>query len=224
MSSHTPSSHTFRPAVAPNPVPVRSVLRKFVVAAMVVSLLLAGMSIALTRLGQWVSNFGVTPDPIPAPSAPSAQADAAPAPPKERRRRATPLPPVPKLNAEGVPVCVPKTCATEEADCGSISDGCGGTLDCGGCAEGYECGGEKMHTCVFQCEPLSCKEKFADCGEVDDGCGKKISCGKCKSGETCGGDGIANECGKGICYPTTCRERDLANGRFSDGCGGVIDC
>ena len=37
------------------------------------------------------------------------------------------------------PVCVPTTCAAQGATCGSIADGCGGTLDCGPCAPTCPC-------------------------------------------------------------------------------------
>jgi RHS repeat-associated protein len=37
--------------------------------------------------------------------------------------------------------CVPTTCAGQQANCGSVSDGCGGTLDCGTCSAPETCGG-----------------------------------------------------------------------------------
>ncbi len=42
-------------------------------------------------------------------------------------------------------VCVPDTCAGLGYNCGSWSDGCGGTLNCGTCASGYTC---TAGTCV----------------------------------------------------------------------------
>jgi hypothetical protein len=41
--------------------------------------------------------------------------------------------------------CVPDTCAGLGYGCGSWSDGCGGTLDCGACGSGYTC---TAGTCV----------------------------------------------------------------------------
>lgn len=38
------------------------------------------------------------------------------------------------------PVCVPTTCAKAGATCGSISNGCGGTLSCGSCTGSESCG------------------------------------------------------------------------------------
>ena len=37
--------------------------------------------------------------------------------------------------------CAPLTCTSANASCGTTSDGCGGTLDCGACPLGEECGG-----------------------------------------------------------------------------------
>jgi len=37
--------------------------------------------------------------------------------------------------------CAPTTCAAQAKNCGTISDGCGGTLTCGTCTGGETCGG-----------------------------------------------------------------------------------
>jgi hypothetical protein len=36
-------------------------------------------------------------------------------------------------------VCVPTTCSDLNKNCGTVSDGCGGTLNCGTCSTGYTC-------------------------------------------------------------------------------------
>ncbi|HRI54691.1 MAG TPA: hypothetical protein PLW65_31355, partial [Pseudomonadota bacterium] len=41
----------------------------------------------------------------------------------------------------GAPMCTPRTCASANANCGVIGDGCGGTLNCGTCPAGQTCGG-----------------------------------------------------------------------------------
>jgi hypothetical protein len=41
----------------------------------------------------------------------------------------------------GGSVCAPTTCAAQGDNCGTISDGCGGTLDCGTCTLPQTCGG-----------------------------------------------------------------------------------
>ena len=38
------------------------------------------------------------------------------------------------------PTCTPTTCAAQNANCGSMSDGCGTTLACGTCGTGLACG------------------------------------------------------------------------------------
>lgn len=37
--------------------------------------------------------------------------------------------------------CVPTSCAAQGKSCGALSDGCGGTLECGGCTDPETCGG-----------------------------------------------------------------------------------
>src|SRR3989442_8172216 len=37
--------------------------------------------------------------------------------------------------------CTPTTCVAQGKDCGTISDGCGGMLDCGSCTAPNTCGG-----------------------------------------------------------------------------------
>lgn len=52
-----------------------------------------------------------------------------------------------QVTATPVAACVPTTCAAAGATCGSISDGCGGTLTCGTCGAGYTCGGTNSCQC-----------------------------------------------------------------------------
>jgi hypothetical protein len=47
--------------------------------------------------------------------------------------------------------CAPQTCASLGRSCGAAPDGCGGTLDCGGCADGQTCNSEG--TCGGKCAP-----------------------------------------------------------------------
>jgi cellulase/cellobiase CelA1 len=49
------------------------------------------------------------------------------------------LPPVDTRPADVT--CVPRTCASAGANCGSLSDNCGGTLSCGSCTAPDTCGG-----------------------------------------------------------------------------------
>lgn len=45
------------------------------------------------------------------------------------------------VTTDGSTTCTPKTCAQVGANCGSVSDGCGGTLSCGSCTAPATCGG-----------------------------------------------------------------------------------
>ena len=44
--------------------------------------------------------------------------------------------------------CVPTTCAAQQKNCGTIPDGCGGTLNCGGCGNGQPCA---TNLCTYGC-------------------------------------------------------------------------
>jgi hypothetical protein len=115
--------------------------------------------------------------------------------------------------------CAPRSCASTGAGCGALEDGCGHTLDCGGCAAGQRCGGATVNQC---CQPLTCADRGAECGALYDGCGGWLDCGRCGSGLDCGVD-APNRCGT-ACVPTkvTCRRGVCAT--FDDGCGGSICC
>lgn len=89
--------------------------------------------------------------------------------------------------------CVPHTCSSLEYVCGSHSDGCGGTIDCGTCesgetctnggcmAEGCSCGGWQESGCVGAamkytrvCNPLGCDDEtkyspHSSCEEISNG-------------------------------------------------------
>ena len=97
--------------------------------------------------------------------------------------------------------CTPATCMSAGAECGMLSDGCDGVLDCGTCMEaGETCGGGGMANRCGEgmCAPTTCASAGAECGMVSDGCGGVLSCGGCTAPETCGGGGVANQCGGGM--------------------------
>jgi hypothetical protein len=79
-----------------------------------------------------------------------------------------------------LPACT-KTCAQLGAQCGTVSDGCTGTLDCGVCADGLSCVSNK---CI-QCAPQACLQMESTCGVTSDGCGGTIFCGMCPAGLRC---------------------------------------
>lgn len=82
--------------------------------------------------------------------------------------------------------CVAMTCAGEQLSCGAVSDGCGGSLDCGTCPSGVCSKGQ----CVA-CVAATCATLGANCGALPDGCGATLNCGSCSSTQTC----VANHCG-----------------------------
>jgi hypothetical protein len=55
--------------------------------------------------------------------------------------------------ASCTPVCTPTTCAAQGATCGTIANGCGGTLSCGGCTAPATCGGGGTpNACGIACD------------------------------------------------------------------------
>jgi hypothetical protein len=119
--------------------------------------------------------------------------------------------------------CAPTTCAAAGKNCGSLSDGCGGTLDCGACTAPQTCGGGGTAN-VCGCTPTTCAAAGANCGSISNGCGGTIDCGSCTAPQTCGGGGTANVCGGATCTPTTCAAAGANCGSIANGCGGMLDC
>jgi len=133
----------------------------------------------------------------------------------------------------GVPnVCGHGTQCVPHADCtgrcGPVSDGCTGTVDCGGCTAPEVCGGggEPGECGAPVCVPKTCAQLNAKCGSIADGCGTMLQCGSCTLPETCGGGGTPYECGSATCIPKTAQQVCQAGmcGPQSDGCSGSVDC
>jgi hypothetical protein len=60
----------------------------------------------------------------------------------------------------GAGSCTPTTCAAQGKNCGTISDGCSGTLACGTCTSPEVCGiGAEPNVCAVPC-PLGCPSGF----------------------------------------------------------------
>jgi hypothetical protein len=128
--------------------------------------------------------------------------------------------------------CTPKTCASQGAACGGLSDGCGGTLNCGTCANGGTCTnntcGPPPSTCSHSecatggalsqgcssCATTVCNADSYCCGAVWDGTCVSEATQLC--GSTCSGGGS--------CTPKTCASQGAACGGISDGCGGTLNC
>jgi hypothetical protein len=102
--------------------------------------------------------------------------------------------------------CGLTTCASQNATCGPLGDGCGGVIDCGSCTPPESCGGGgTLFTCGGgsgggTCTPRTCAQAGATCGVVADGCGALTAdCGTCPQGQICGGAGVANTCAASTC-------------------------
>jgi hypothetical protein len=101
-----------------------------------------------------------------------------------------PLPPAGR--AADADACLRLTCTPAGGQyCGDIADGCGGTLRCGDCPAGSNCGGGGVsHLCGQPadpaCQPVACVQPGGRlCGRVGDGCGRPLECGDCPGGDPC---------------------------------------
>jgi hypothetical protein len=110
--------------------------------------------------------------------------------------------------------CTPKTksVACGSKACGTVSDGCGGTIICGSCISG--CSGTTYITrtcssgtciqagstpnspscgaCIPKTKSVACGSKA--CGSSSDGCGGTLSCGSCPSGGCSGTTYVTYSC------------------------------
>src|SRR5574338_1064473 len=77
--------------------------------------------------------------------------------------------------------CSPATSCAQGQDCGSIPDGCGGSVSCGTCGSGQTCGGGGTpNVCgAGSCTPTTCAAQGKNCGTLSDGCSSVLSCGSC---------------------------------------------
>jgi hypothetical protein len=113
------------------------------------------------------------------------------------------------------------TCPAPD-NCGTISNGCSGTLSCGTCTAPQTCGGGGTpNVCGSTCTPITTCPAPDNCGTISNGCSGTLNCGTCTAPQTCGGGGTPNECG---CTPiATCPAGDNC-GTVSNGCGGTLSC
>jgi hypothetical protein len=134
------------------------------------------------------------------------------------------------------PQCTPKSAlelcndakAKKGLECGVISNGCGGTVNCDtvagfGCTNGESCGVRGIaNRCDRKAQPDECKALGKTCGTVKSVCsGATLNCGDCKVGEVCNANGV---CGP-PCAAKTCNDfSQFQCGTFDDGCGGTLKC
>lgn len=64
--------------------------------------------------------------------------------------------------------CVPRTCEDAGATCGGVDDGCGATLDCGGCGDGQTCEDNGCTCPADAAEPDDAMAAATDLGEMSD--------------------------------------------------------
>jgi hypothetical protein len=142
------------------------------------------------------------------------------------------------------PSCEPKSCEQVVAEfesigitieCGSLPDGCDGSIDCGDCPEGSVCGANGQNF-VCGCEEVTCataRSGGAQCGEVPARCGgpdDTIDCGECAGEKVCS---ETNQC---VCPPGAdcddgceqtypCIVNDCSPpGGLPNGCGSKTEC
>jgi hypothetical protein len=98
-------------------------------------------------------------------------------------------------------------CSSRGIQCGPMADGCGGTVACGSCAAGQQCGSPSTASVCYTppaaCVPRTCAQAGMNCGFVGNGCGSLLNCwpngasAACPVGQFCGGGGN-NICGTGL--------------------------
>lgn len=74
------------------------------------------------------------------------------------------------------------TCATHNAECGTIKNNLSASVECNSCYGNEICTWDNKCICI----PKTCDEFGFDCGVIDNGCGSQnFSCGKCGGDSEC---------------------------------------
>ena len=109
------------------------------------------------------------------------------------------------------------TCTSQNATCGPVGDGCGGSVDCGMCTAPDFCGGDgTLFSCgggsgSGACVPRTCDAAGAECGAIANGCGELTpSCGTCPTGQICGAGGVPNICATPPCTGLCLKQQTCA--------------
>ncbi|MEM7434436.1 MAG: hypothetical protein AAF436_04725 [Myxococcota bacterium] len=155
------------------------------------------------------------------------------------------------------PGCTPKSCDQVigefaslgiPIECGSLPDGCDGSIECGSCEGAAECGANGQNF-VCGCEELTCATfgSGAECGTIQTRCAgspSEIDCGECFGQQVCEnnacvcpagvncdqgcGSCASNEvCVDGQCCEPAfpCAQNECSPpGGLDDGCGGKAQC
>lgn len=85
-------------------------------------------------------------------------------------------------------VCVPETCSSLGKECGSWSDQCNGTLNCGDCDGNENC---QNGRCI--CSPDTCADLGYECGNWPNGCDGTLNCGGCGRDQFCNNNGTCED-------------------------------
>ncbi len=117
------------------------------------------------------------------------------------------------------------SCTQRNAECGPVSDGMGGVIDCGSCSmAGQVCGASGVaNRCGATCATAVVCPSSRQCGTIPDGCGATLACGSgCGPGQLCDGSGLCQACA-GL---TSCAAQGKNCGFIPDGCnlGGELPC
>jgi hypothetical protein len=92
--------------------------------------------------------------------------------------------------------CIPTTCAAQGASCGTIPDGCGGTLDCGGCTSPNVCGAGGTPNACGAC-PTAETDCSGACSNTSSDNGNCGTCGNvCTEGTDCQDGACIKKCSK----------------------------
>jgi hypothetical protein len=194
---------------------------------------------------------GSAGSPSDGPSSADTPDEPAPTPTPKPKPKPNPNPtPITPTDPSGSPdpggsACVPQTaqqaCSTafglSGTECGTISDGCGGSVSCDtvpglGCMAGETCIANQCKPAQTACVPKSAAAACAaaaasagiECGMVDDGCGGAINCDSvpsfgCSGGATCT---KANRCVKSDTpAPVSPNDPDSTSSKKNDPTGGT---
>lgn len=135
----------------------------------------------------------------------------------------------------GGAACVPMTEdeACNGVSCGTVSDGCGGEHDCGGCPATKYCSSANLCLWLPECD---CNALGFECGSIPQSfagyeCPEVVRCGDrsgyCAAGEVCGinFDSDAFVCSRGTCAPSavnTCADQISPDCRVAyDNCSRI---
>lgn len=74
--------------------------------------------------------------------------------------------------------CVARRCADVEGACGNLDDGCGSTIDCGGCTGGNVCSDNVCRPPAVDCSGIASHSTFELCDSGDDFCAGVFTAGE----------------------------------------------